>query len=47
MKGAAGSLQNCGRIIWAKYQSSVVFRKYFVLELSSWRCCIQRKMSYI
>jgi len=27
MKGATASLRNCGRIIWTKYQSSVVFRK--------------------
>jgi len=27
MKGAIASLRNCGRIIWTKYQSSVVFRK--------------------
>jgi len=27
MKGATASLRNCGRIIWTKYQSSVVFGK--------------------
>jgi len=27
MKGATTSLRKCGRIIWTKYQSSVVFRK--------------------
>jgi len=27
MKGAIASLRNCGRIIWTKYQSSIVFRK--------------------
>jgi len=27
LKGATASLKNCGRIIWTKYQSSVVFRK--------------------
>jgi len=27
MKGATASLKNCGRIIWTRYQSSVVFRK--------------------
>jgi len=27
MKGPTASLRNCGRIIWTKYQSSVVFRK--------------------
>jgi len=27
MKGTAASLRNCGRIIWTKHQSSVVFRK--------------------
>jgi len=25
MKGATASLRNCGRFIWTKYQSSVVF----------------------
>jgi len=28
MKGATASLRNCGRIIWTKYQSSIVFRKW-------------------
>jgi len=27
LKGATASFRNCGRIIWTKYQSSVVFRK--------------------
>jgi len=27
MKGATASLRNCGRVIWTKYQSSVVLRK--------------------
>jgi len=27
MKGATVSLRNCGRIIWTKHQSSVVFQK--------------------
>jgi len=27
MKGVTASLRNCGRIIWTKYQSSVVFWK--------------------
>jgi len=27
MKGATASFRNYGRIIWTKYQSSVVFRK--------------------
>jgi len=27
LKGATASLKNCGRIIWRKYQWSVVFRK--------------------
>jgi len=27
MKDAIASLKNCGRIIWTKYQSSVVFPK--------------------
>jgi len=27
MKGAKASLRKCGRIIWTKYRSSVVFRK--------------------
>jgi len=25
MKGTTASLRNCGRIIWTKYQSSIVF----------------------
>jgi len=25
MKGRTASLRNCGRIIWTKYQSSIVF----------------------
>jgi len=28
LKGATASLKNCGRIIWTKYQSNVVFRKW-------------------
>jgi len=27
LKGTTASLRNCGRIIWTKYQSSVVFWK--------------------
>jgi len=27
MKGVTASLRNCGRIIWTKYQSSIVFWK--------------------
>jgi len=27
LKGTTASLKDCGRIIWTKYQSSVVFRK--------------------
>jgi len=27
LKAVRTSLRNCGRIIWTKYQSSVVFRK--------------------
>jgi len=27
MKGATANLRNCDRIIWTKYQPSVVFRK--------------------
>jgi len=27
MKGRTTSIRNCGRIIWTKYQSSVVFWK--------------------
>jgi len=27
MKGVTASLRNCGRIIWTKYQPSVIFRK--------------------
>jgi len=27
MKGVTASFRNCGRILWTKYQSSVVFRK--------------------
>jgi len=27
LKGTTAGLKDCGRIIWTKYQSSVVFRK--------------------
>jgi len=27
MKGVTASFRNCGRILWTKHQSSVVFRK--------------------
>jgi len=27
MKGATASFNNCGCVIWTKYQSSIVFRK--------------------
>ena len=47
MKGATASLKNCVRIIWTKYQWSVVFRKPALLELSSWRCCLLLTKSYI
>jgi len=29
MKGTTASLKNCGRVIWTKYKSSVVFQKAF------------------